>query len=273
MTPARAAVCAALLLAAGACAKTGAAGKAQTQGQAQAQTQAQTQTQAPPEVDKAFGDKVHAYLLAHPEVILEMQDAYTRKQMTAEANQVQSHLTALHQQIFDDPRDPTVGPRDAKVTVVEFFDYRCPHCKDAAPDVLRLVRTYPDVRFVFKEMPIFGAPSRAAASVALAANRQGKYLPVYQALMEDHEVSPELVNQILAQNGLNPARTLEELSDPKIAMQIADVARLATNLGISGTPGFLINDHYVAGADIEQVSKLIDEQRNAQRSAGQARQG
>jgi protein-disulfide isomerase len=236
MTPVRAAVCAALLLAAGACARHEAD-------------------------DKAFGDKVHAYLVAHPEVLLEMQEAYVRKQTTAEAETVQSHIPALRKQIFDDPRDPSVGPKDAKVTVVEFFDYRCPHCKDAAPDVLNLIRTHPDVRFVFKEMPIFGPQSQAAAAAALAANAQGKYLPVYAGLMTDHAVDADSIKQILTQNGLDPARVEAAAADPKIAAQIADVARLAQNLGVTGTPGFLVNDRYVAGADIPALTKAIDEQK------------
>ena len=266
MISARAALCAALLLAIGACSRPEAgdktaAAKAQAGPMALAQAEARAPAQPEVVVDKDFGDKVHAYLLAHPEVILEMQDAYVHRQAANEATQVQSHLSSLRQQIFDDPRDPSVGPKHAKVTVVEFFDYRCPHCKDAAPDVLNLIRTHPDVRFVFKEMPIFGEQSQAAAAVALAANRQGKYLPVYQALMADHAVNQESISQILTQTGLNPTRTLEESSDPKIATQIADIARQASSLGVTGTPGFLVNNHYVAGADIPALTKLIDQQR------------
>jgi protein-disulfide isomerase len=235
MTLARAALCAALLLSASACARPRA------------------------DEDKAFGDKVHAYLLAHPEVLLEMQDAYVRKQTSAEATQVQSHIAALRKQIFDDPRDPSVGPKDAKVTVVEFFDYRCPHCKDAAPDVLNLIRTHPDVRFVFKEFPIFGAQSQMAAATALAANREGKYLPVYAGLMTDRVVDLESVGKVLKQSGLDPARVQAAAGDPQIAAQLGDIQRLAQSLGVTGTPGFLVNDTYVAGADIPALTKAIDE--------------
>ena len=236
MTPMRAALCAALLLAAGACTK--AAGD-----------------------DKAFDDKVHAYLLAHPEVLLEMQDAYVAKQVNTEATQVHSHLAALKSQIFNDPRDPSVGPKDAKVTVVEFFDYRCPHCKEAAPDVLALIKDHPEVRFVFKELPIFGPPSQAAAAAAIAAYQQGKYLDVYRDLMADHSVDADSIAQILAKNGLEPKHTLALAADPKVAAQIADVSRLASSLGVQGTPGFLVNDQYVSGADIPALKKAIEQQK------------
>lgn len=237
MTPMRAALCAALLLAAGACTKVAAD-------------------------DKSFDEKVHTYLLAHPEVLLEMQDAYVAKQANAEATQVHSHLTALRKQIFDDPRDPSAGPKDAKVTVVEFFDYRCPHCKDAAPDVLALIKAHPDVRFVFKELPIFGPQSQAAAAAAIAAYEQGpgKYLDIYRDLMADHSVDADSIGQILAKNGLEPKHTLALAAAPKVASQIADVSRLASSLGVEGTPGFLVNDQYVSGANIPALQQAIETQ-------------
>jgi protein-disulfide isomerase len=234
----RAALCAALLLAAGACTKVGAE-------------------------DKSFDEKVHAYLLAHPEVLLEMQDAYVAKQANTEATQVRSHLAALKTQVFDDPRDPTFGPKDARVTVVEFFDYRCPHCKEAAPEVLALIKAYPDVRFVFKELPIFGPQSQAAAAAALATYPQGKYLDVYRDLMADHSVDADSINQILVKNGLEPKHTLALAADPKVSAQIADVSRLATSLGVQGTPGFLVNDQYVSGANISALKQAIEAQQRS----------
>jgi protein-disulfide isomerase len=237
MTPMRAALCVALLLTAGACTKAAAN-------------------------DKAFDEKVHAYLLAHPEVLLEMQDAYVAKQANTESTQVRSRLAALRTQVFDDPRDPSVGPKDAKVTVVEFSDYRCPHCKDAAPDVLALIKAHPDVRFVFKELPIFGPQSQAAAAAAIATYQEahGKYLDVYRDLMADHDVDADSIDQILAKNGLESKRTLALAADPKIAAQIADISHLAASLGVDGTPGFLINDQYVSGADIPALKKAIETQ-------------
>jgi protein-disulfide isomerase len=238
MKLARAAVSVALLIAAAACSRAGAA-------------------------DKTFDDKVHAYLLAHPEVLLEMQDAYVRKQMTDEAKHVEAHVPALHKQIFDDPRDPSIGPKDAKVTVVEFFDYRCPYCKAALPDYLALIRAHPEVRFVFKEMPLpaHGPEAKSAASAALASNRDGKYLAVYSALMGEHAVDEDTIDQVLAKAGLDPKHVRAVAADPKIAAQIDDVANLASTLGVEGTPGFLVNNRFVSGADVEAVGKLIEQQK------------
>jgi protein-disulfide isomerase len=215
--------------------------------------------------DKSFDDRVHAYLIAHPEVILEMQAAYEQKQRVSEATGVESRIPALRKQIFNDARDPSVGPSNAKVTVVEFFDYRCPHCKEVAPDVLALIRSHPDVRFVFKEFPIFGAPSQAAATTAIAAYQEGKYLPVYAALMAAHQVDKESIDKIMKANGLMPEKTLALAEDAKIHAQVEDVTKLATALGVDGTPGFLVNDHYVAGADVAGLTRAIAQ---AEKAAG-----
>jgi protein-disulfide isomerase len=237
MKPARAALTAALLIALGACSRAGA------------------------DADKVFGTKVHDYLVAHPEVLMEMQDAYTKKQMTDEASKVEQHIPALRGKIFDDPRDPSVGPRNAKVTVVEFFDYRCPYCKGAAQDYLALIKAHPDVRFVFKEMPlsIHGPEARSAAAAALASNREGKYLQVYSALMADRAVDEDSINQVLAKEGLDPQRVRAAAADPKISAQIDDVASLANTLGVDGTPGFLVNGRFVSGARLDEISKLIEQ--------------
>jgi protein-disulfide isomerase len=211
--------------------------------------------------------QVKAYLLAHPEIVMEhqdfvdaIQDAYLRRSMTAERGKVESKLAALRKQIFDDPRDPQVGPRNAKVTVVEFFDYRCPHCKEAAPELLALIRSHPEVRFVFKEFPIFGEKSQAAAAAALAAAQQGKYLAVYGALMADKSIDAASIAKIETDAGLSPQKTQALAASPAIQAEIADVNKLATQLGVAGTPGFLVNDHYVVGADIPELTRLIAEQ-------------
>lgn len=213
--------------------------------------------------DKAFDDHVHAYLVAHPEVLLEMQEAYEKKQVSDEAAKVETHIASLRRQIFDDPRDPSIGPKAAKVTVVEFFDYRCPYCKAAAPDYVALIKANPDVRFVFKELPlsIHGPEARAAAAASLASNHDGKYLGVYSSMMADKTVDIDAIYAVLAKAGLDAKKTEVAANDPKISAQIDDVARLATNLGVSGTPGFLVNNHYVAGANMETLTKLIQDEK------------
>jgi protein-disulfide isomerase len=212
--------------------------------------------------DKAFDDKVHAYLIAHPEVLEEMQVAYARKQQASEVERARPLIRQYKAAIFNDARDPYVGPKDAKVTVVQFFDYRCGHCKaEAAPAVLEFIKKYPDVRFVFKEYPIFGVPSQAAARASLAAWQEGRYLPVYQQMMASPDVDGQVIKNVIVHNGIDPAAAARIGGSDAVTAHLVDVQKLAGQLGLSGTPAFIIGDTLVPGADMAQVEKLIVEAR------------
>ena len=142
-----------------------------------------TACSAQPAPDKVFGEKVRAYLLEHPEVLEEAIQKLQDKRQADTASKARTALEHSRSAVERDPRDFVANP-NGKITVTEFYDYRCPHCINAAPKVLALIKASPDVRFVFKEMPIFGATSEHAARAAIAAKVQGRdVLKFYQALM------------------------------------------------------------------------------------------
>jgi protein-disulfide isomerase len=211
---------------------------------------------------KLFERGVHDYIVNHPEVLLEAEEAYAKKQNDHVIANARAVIRAHQSEIFADPRDPFVGPQNAKVTVVQFFDYRCPHCKaEAAPAVLALIRKYPDVKFVFKEWPIFGAPSQAAATAALGAAKQGKYLPVFAAMMAERELDQTSVDRILREQGVDVAQAEAFAASPAAARQLSDVQRLALLLNAGGTPAFIVGDTMVTGARMDDVEALIQKGR------------
>src|SRR5690606_10651125 len=118
-----------------------------------------------------------------------------------------SDLAANPTLLAADPRDPAFGPENAKVTVIEFFDFRCPGCKAVAPEYRALMAAHPEVRFVFKDWPILDrgedVTSQYAARAALAAHQQGKYLAVYDALMAERALDRAAIDRILADNGVD----------------------------------------------------------------------
>lgn len=129
-----------------------------------------------PADDAVFGQRVRAYLLEHPEV-LEEAIRKLDENRTVQATAAQTKALAANRQALErDPRDPVIGNPNGSVTVVEFFDYRCGYCKSIAPEVLALLDSEKDVRFVFKELPILPdangriGVSERAARLALAAN-------------------------------------------------------------------------------------------------------
>ncbi|HEY3800617.1 MAG TPA: thioredoxin domain-containing protein [Caulobacteraceae bacterium] len=215
--------------------------------------------------DAAFGARVQAYLMAHPDDLQKAldhmqsyeQDAQAKTEALADAK-AKSDLPALRAALERDPRDFVANP-DGRVTVTEFYDYRCPHCINIAPKVVSLIRQHPDVRFVFKEMPIFGATSEHAARAALAAKAQGKdYVGLYEAFMAAHPLTDDAIDQLAAAKGVN----LTEMNDPanvaKANTQMQDISKLATRLAIDGTPGFVVGDTIVYGEDYDSLAAAID---------------
>jgi protein-disulfide isomerase len=214
--------------------------------------------------DAAFGAKVRAYLLAHPEVVQEAIQKLQAKQDADDAARAKLAIEQHRAAIERDPRDFVANP-NGKITVTEFYDYRCPHCINAAPKVLDLIQSNPDVRFVFKEFPIFGAASERAARAALAVKAAGgDYVGVYKAFMAAHPLDDAAIDRILTANGVSPSA----LDDPKAKAaadrQLSDIRTLAvTDLGVEGTPAFIIGGVMVPGEDMDAVKAAIAQARKA----------
>lgn len=192
-----------------------------------------------------FGGRVRAYLIANPQVLDEVVASRQAGEEQRIASAIDTAAQANPTLLAADPRDPAFGPADAKVTVVQFFDFRCPGCKAVSADYMRLIQANPDVRFVFKDWPILdrdGPPlSNYAARAALAAHQQGKYLPVYQALMATPALTPETIDRVLAANGVVMAEAQAAIPSSEMTRHITDIHATAGALGLQGTPTFFIN--------------------------------
>ncbi len=205
--------------------------------------------------DPAFGAKVHAYLLAHPEVIEEAVAKLQDKRQAAADAKTRLALDKNRGALERDPRDFVANP-GGKITVTEFYDYRCPHCINAAPTVLGLIHDNPDVRFVFKEMPIFGATSEHAARTAIAIKTAGgDYIGGYRQMMATRGLDDAAVDRIAQGLGVDPAKATAARTAADV--QIADVHKLAAELDIDGTPTFVIGDTVVPGEDMDAVKAAI----------------
>lgn len=206
--------------------------------------------------DAAFGQKVRTYLLAHPEVLEEAFDKLQENKRLAAIKASTGAIQKHRAQLERDPRDFVANP-NGKVTVVEFFDYRCGYCKLAAPEVVKLIAENPDIRFVFKEFPIFGEVSDTAARIALTPQGKSKALELYNSWMAEKALDEAAVDRHLASAGLNPAEVRKAAADPAIAKQIADTRKLAEDLKIEGTPAFIVGDTMIPGADLPALRAAI----------------
>ena len=206
--------------------------------------------------DAAFGTRVRAYLLAHPEVLREVSTKLAENDRLAAEKASSSAIAKFRGQLEHDPRDFVANP-DGKVTVVEFFDYRCGYCKLAAPQVVDLIQKNPDVRFVFKEFPIFGEVSDTAAKVALTREGKAKGFQLYQTLMSDKALDDAALDRHLAEVGIDAAQARKDAAHPQIDRQLLDTKVLAEQLKIDGTPAFIVGDTMIPGADIPALKAAI----------------
>jgi protein-disulfide isomerase len=189
-----------------------------------------------------------------PEVLFEMQEAFEAQ----DAAKAKAALRENAKALFDDPRDPSVGPKDAKTVVVLFQDYQCAHCKaEATPAVMGLTAKHSDIRIVFKELPIFGPKSQAAARAAIAAARQGKYFGTFKALMADTILDEAAIETVLKANGVDLQRAKADAEAKETSALLDDNAKLAHRIGVEGTPTFVVGDRLILGADAEQIEKAI----------------
>ena len=208
--------------------------------------------------DDDLGQKVRTYLLAHPEVIEEAVQKLQENKQAAVAEAAKASLGKYRTQLERDPRDFVANP-DGKITVVEFFDYRCGYCKVSAPEILKLIAENPDVRFVFKEFPIFGGESNLAAQVALSEPAKPKTLKLFEAFMAEKALDANSIDRHLRAAGVDPAAAKAAGASEAVQKHIADTRALAQALAIEGTPAFIIGDHIVPGADMAAVRAAIAE--------------
>ena len=224
---------------------------------------ARDSAEAPPSASTSIDQQISQYLKDHPDEVLaalKLAQANAEKQKAADA---QLAVAQKQDQIFNNPADPVIGNVNGDVTVVEFFDYRCPYCKRVSDSLMTLVKDDPNVKVVYKEFPILGPESLVAARIALAAHRQGKYEQVHTAFMA-HKGSFEQADllDLAASVGADPAKLAVDMQDPAIQGLLQANDSLAAALGITGTPGFLFGKQLIPGAvTLDDMKGLVKEAR------------
>lgn len=210
-----------------------------------------------------FEQRVRDYLLENPEVIAEAIQRLQERQRTAELNELQALVRRHSDELFRDPDAPVGGNPEGDATLVEFFDYNCPYCRSVAPVMIEAEAADPQLRIVYKEFPILGPNSTAAAKVALAAHRQGKYPEFHEAMMQIEGVADEAsALEVAKLIGLDIERLKQDMADPKIQAMIDRNLDLAQTLRINGTPSFVAGDQILPGlTDLKTLQALIEKAR------------
>ncbi len=207
---------------------------------------------------------VREYLLENPEIITEALDVLQQREELAELERQRAALVAQHDAIFNSS-SPIMGNPDGDVTLVEFFDYQCGFCKRVLDDVFAVAEDDPGLRVVFKDLPILGPASVVAARASLAARNQGLYTEYHNALMAHRgQLSDQVIFDTAAAVGLDVDQLQQDMRAPEIRDELNDNIRLAQQLGIRGTPAFIIGDEIIPGArSLQEIEASIERARSS----------
>ena len=213
---------------------------------------------APPTPEEAKIEKVvRDYLTENPEILVEMTTELDKRQAAAQTATQQKAIGENAEAIFRSLTSGMAGNPDGDVTVVEFFDYNCGFCKRALTHLVKLVDDDDKVRVVLKELPIFGEDSEAAARLALAAKKQGKYFEMHQELLaEPGKADKEKALKIAKDLGLDVDKLQKDMQDPDVEKELANVKDIAEKLSVQGTPLYLVGDKVLPGAPDDLYDQL-----------------
>ncbi len=212
-----------------------------------------------------FDKSIRAYLLKNPEILGEMQDIYDVRQATEQAAARKKTLSERADIIFSSKYQVEIGAKDAKYKVVEFFDYNCPYCQRAMYDMEKILEKNPDVKFIIKEWPVLGPDSLDAHNISIAFGKlmPEKYSEFHQMLLglKGNKGGPTAL-QLALSLGADEEQMLEEMAKPYIRDTLAENNLIASELGITGTPSYVIGDKIVFGAvGFDQINSHIEDLR------------
>ncbi|WP_339635330.1 DsbA family protein [uncultured Sneathiella sp.] len=218
----------------------------------------------PQMTEEAFGERVRGYLLSNPQVLHEVIAELKKQDEIASAKQQKEMMTTLAADLKNDGYSYVAGNPDGDVTIVEFFDYRCGYCKKSFPDLMKTVEEDGNIRLVLKEFPILGPESILASQAAIAAIEQDKYMELHTALMTSRGgLSIDRIRTLATDVGIDVEKLEVDMQADEVRETVEKNYRLAKQLGIDGTPAFVINEEFIpgliSGAEMKQIVAEVRE--------------
>jgi len=205
---------------------------------------------------------VHDYLLREPEVLAEALRSLQQRQSSAAAQRAKQAIRDHQQALLSDQGSPVEGNAQGKVTIVEFFDYRCVHCRRVASTIDNLMRSNASVRVIYKNFPVLGEPSVLAARAAVAAQQQGGWPKLHRAMLAyEGDFTTETLLALGTSVGLDSGKLKTDMMSPATDKALQANLTLAAALGVDVTPTFVIGERVIKGAlSAEAFQALVNEE-------------
>ncbi|MGO9484472.1 MAG: DsbA family protein [Rhodomicrobium sp.] len=214
---------------------------------------------------KSIEKIVKDYLLNHPEILSEAQEALERKTENARTEATRAHLPVFYKTLANMKSElagMTTGSGSGDVTVVEFFDYNCGYCRRTLPDLVKLIGNDPNIKVQFMEYPILAPESKEASKVAIAAAKQGKYFEFHKAMFAINRASKDSALKVAEELGLDMTRLKIDMASPETDALLSKIAEAGKQMFIDGTPTFVVGDKVNPGwTQYDQLKELVAESR------------
>jgi protein-disulfide isomerase len=196
---------------------------------------------------------IRDYLMKNPEVLQEAIGELEKRQARSDAEKNVAAIKDNAEALFNSPRHVVIGNPNGDVTFVEFFDYNCGYCKRAVADMMALMESDPKLKIVLKEFPVLGPGSQDAAKVAVAVRMQDKtgkkYMDFHQKLLGGRGQADKARALAAAKEaGLDMAKLEKDLTSPEVRATLEENFKLAEDMGMNGTPSYVIGKQVVIGA-------------------------
>ena len=213
-----------------------------------------------------MGTIIREYLLENPDVIFEAVEKSQDQQRVQEQQNFQEKFLENREALIKDA--PFAGNPDGDVVVVEFFDYNCGYCHRALSDVMGLLESDPDVKVVFKDMPILSPQSQDGARWAIAAGKQGQYFAFHKKLMDlPGSKDMKAMERIAEELNLDLEQMRRDAESDEVKAAIESNLSMARVFGIGGTPAFIIEDTLVPGyMGLDALKKSVADARAAKQA-------
>lgn len=199
----------------------------------------------------ALQGEIRAYLLEHPEVLVEAMGILQTREEAAALERDALLVQANADVIFASPDDWVGGNPEGDITLVEFMDYQCGYCRKAYSEVEELVASDGNIRFVVKEFPILGEASLLSAQFAIAVRQlhgDAAYEGAHDALIALRgEPTVETLARLATDLGLDPKPIADRMDSDAVMAVIEANHALAEKMEISGTPTFVLKDTMLRG--------------------------
>lgn len=200
---------------------------------------------------KALAPIIRQYILDNPEVLHQSLYAFQQKQEELAQEERRNTVKQHHDELYNNPHDPFIGPKDSKNVIIEFFDYNCGACKAMFRSLASYLQENKDTKVIFKEFPIFGESSVDNSRIGLAIFRlhPEKYKEFHGKMLTfEGRVDINQALKIVSELGLDPAVIRKEADNPEILEIISANQLLADKLKAEGTPTLIINDEIIGSA-------------------------